>query len=213
VRARGRRRSKPSPGRSSGLAAYYLTSLTADQAGPAELDRLVRGHWGIENRVHYVRDVTYDEDRSQAFTGNGPRTLATCRNLAISVLRNRPVADIVAAYRSQADIEAGFRQLKDPHVIAVNPMFHWTDQKIRVHALYSVAALAVAHLMRRQAHHANLDLSVRELLRHLNAINEITMLYPGDRGRPRARRALTELDPTQRRLYKLFDLDTYAPTR
>jgi len=85
--------------------------------------------------------------------------------------------------------------------------------KIGVHALYSVAALAVAHLMRRQAHHANLDLSVRELLRHLNAINEITMLYPGDRGRPRARRILTELDPTQKRLYKLFDLDTYAPTR
>jgi transposase len=126
---------------------------------------------------------------------------------------HRPVADIVTAYRSQADIEAGFRQLKDPHVIAVNPMFHWTDQKIRVHALYSVAALAVAHLMRRQAHHAHLKLSVRELLRHLNAINEITMLYPGDRGRPRARRALTELDPTQKRLYKLFDLDTYAPTR
>jgi len=127
---------------------------------------------------------------------------------------HRPVADIVAAYRSQADIEAGFRQLKDPHVIAVNPMFHWTDQKIRVHALYSVAALAVAHLMRRQAHHANLDLSVRELLRHLNGINEITMLYPSEgKGRPRARRALTDLDPTQKRLYKLFGLDTYAPTR
>ena len=127
---------------------------------------------------------------------------------------HRPVAAIVTAYRSQADIEAGFRQLKDPHTIAVNPMFHWTDQKIRVHALYSVAALAVAHLMRRQAHHAHLDLSVRELLRHLNTINEITMLYPNSgKGRPRARRILTDLDPTQRRLYNLFNLDTYAPTR
>ncbi len=93
-------------------------------------------------------------------------------------------------------------------------MFHWTDQKIRVHALYSVTALAVAHLMRRQAHHANLDLSVRELLRHLDGINEITMLYPSQgKGRPRARRTLTDLDPTQNRLYKLFNLDTYAPTR
>ena len=60
--------------------AFYLTSLPADLATPAQLDQLVRGHWGIENRVHYVRDVTYDEDRSQAYTGNGPRTLATCRN-------------------------------------------------------------------------------------------------------------------------------------
>ncbi len=79
--------------------AYYLTSLPADQAGAAELDQLVRGHWGIENRVHYVRDVTYDEDRSQAYTGNGPRTLATCRNLAISVLRLAGHTNIAKALR------------------------------------------------------------------------------------------------------------------
>lgn len=82
--------------------AYYLTSLTADQAGPAELDRLVRDHWGIENRVHYVRDVTFDEDRSQAFTGNGPRTLATCRNLAISALRLAGHTNIARALRHMA---------------------------------------------------------------------------------------------------------------
>jgi predicted transposase YbfD/YdcC len=79
--------------------AYYLTSLPADQASPADLDHLVRGHWGIENRVHYVRDVTYDEDRSQAFTGNGPRTLATCRNLAISALRLHGHTNIAKALR------------------------------------------------------------------------------------------------------------------
>ena len=71
----------------SNETAFYLTSLPTTLADAAALDRLVRGHWGIENRIHYVRDVTYDEDRSQAYTGNGPRTLATCRNLAISALR------------------------------------------------------------------------------------------------------------------------------
>lgn len=79
--------------------AYYLTSLPTDQAGPTELDRLIRGHWGIENRVHYVRDVTYDEHRSQAWTGNGPRTLATCRNLAISALRLAGHTNIARALR------------------------------------------------------------------------------------------------------------------
>ena len=79
--------------------AFYLTSLPAALAGPAELDRLVRGHWGIENRVHYVRDVTFDEDRSHAWTGNGPRTLATCRNLAISALRFAGHANIARALR------------------------------------------------------------------------------------------------------------------
>jgi predicted transposase YbfD/YdcC len=79
--------------------AYFLTSIPADQGDAEALDHLVRGHWGIENRIHYVRDVTYDEDQSQAYTGNGPRTLATCRNLAISVLRSAGHTNIAKALR------------------------------------------------------------------------------------------------------------------
>lgn len=67
--------------------SFYITSLSPQRAGPEELADLVRGHWGIENRVHWVRDVTFDEDRSQIRTGNAPRTMATLRNIAISVLR------------------------------------------------------------------------------------------------------------------------------
>ena len=48
---------------------------------------LEKGHSRIEMRLHYVRDMTYDEDRSQVRTGNGPRTMATLRNLAIGLLR------------------------------------------------------------------------------------------------------------------------------
>jgi hypothetical protein len=59
----------------------------------------LRGGPGIENRIHYIRDVTYDEDRSQAWTGNGPRTLATCRNLAISALRLAGHTNIAKALR------------------------------------------------------------------------------------------------------------------
>ena len=80
--------------------------------------------------------------------------------------RDWPVPDVVAAYRSQSDAEFGFRQLKDPHVVSFSPMHHWTDSKIRVHVFYCVLALAIAHLMRRQAAHAGLHLSVRELLDH-----------------------------------------------
>jgi transposase len=119
----------------------------------------------------------------------------------------------VAAYRAQADIEAGFRQLKDPKVVSFSPMFHWTDQKIRVHVFYCVLALAVAHLLRRQAAQAGLHMSVRELLGTLAGIQETVLLYQGERGRPRARHVLTEMDPTQQRLYDLFGLDAYAPRR
>src|SRR5664279_4459837 len=88
------------------------------------------------------------------------------------------VPQVVAGYRSQNDVESGFRQLKDPHVVGFSPMFHWTESKIRVHVFYCVLALAVSHLMRRQAHQSGLELSVRELLANLAGIQETVLLSP-----------------------------------
>jgi transposase len=123
------------------------------------------------------------------------------------------VADVVAAYRSQHHVESDFRQMKDRTVVSFNPMFHWTDDKIRVHVFYCVLALALARLMRREVAKAGLDMSVREMLSTLGEIEETVLLYQGDRGRPRARRMLTEMDPTQERLYDFFGLAAHAPTR
>jgi hypothetical protein len=125
-----------------------------------------------------------------------------------------PVADVVAAYRSQSEAEFGFGQLKDPHVVSFSPMHHLTDQKIRVHVFCCVLALAVAHLMRRRAHQAGLHLSVRELLEHLEGIGETVLLYhDGGKGRPRAQRILTDMTNTQQKLANLFGINRYAPTR
>jgi len=81
---------------------YAITSLTVIQARPADLARIARGHWGIEDRLHWVRDVTYDEDRSQVRTGNGPRVMASLRNLAIAILRLTGHTSIAAALRYHA---------------------------------------------------------------------------------------------------------------
>ncbi len=123
------------------------------------------------------------------------------------------IAAVVAGYRSQSEVEADFRQMKDPDIVSFSPMFHWTDQKIRVHTFYCVIALMIARLMRREAERAGISISVAELLDTLGGIQETVLLYQGDRGRPRARRMLTEINPTQQRLYDLFNLDTYAPKR
>ncbi len=80
-------------------ASYYVTSLTKDQADVTRLATLIRGHWEIENRLHWVRDVTFDEDRSQVRTGSAPRTLASLRNLAIGVLRNAGERNIARGLR------------------------------------------------------------------------------------------------------------------
>ena len=124
---------------------------------------------------------------------------------------NWPVVDIVAAYRSQSSIENDFRQMKDPRVVSFSPMFHWTDQKIRVHVFYCVLALAIARLMQREAANAGTPMSARELLASLAGIEETVLLYPSTGGRPKARRMLTEMSATQQRLYDLFTLNTHAP--
>jgi hypothetical protein len=109
------------------------------------------------------------------------------------------------------DAEAGFRQLKDPCVVSFSPMFHWTDQNIRVHAFYCVLALTIGHLMRRHATQAGACMSVRELLHTLAGIQETVMIYPSAGGRPKARRMLTDRDPSQQQLFEIFNLTDRAP--
>lgn len=83
------------------VTVYAVTSLTARQAGPTQLARYVRGHWGIE-ALHHIRDVTYAEDASQLRTGNAPRAMATLRNLAIAILRHAGQSNIAKALRHNA---------------------------------------------------------------------------------------------------------------
>ena len=96
---RRRRRGKKKWSRET---VYAITSLTATQASPAELAAIIRGHRRIEDCLHWVRDMDYDEDRSQVRTASGPRVMATLRNLAITILRLDGYASIAAALRYHA---------------------------------------------------------------------------------------------------------------
>lgn len=81
---------------------YGVTSLSSQQARPNQLNELWRGHWTIENKVHWVRDVTFDEDRSTVRSGNAPQAMTAIRNIVISLLRLRKVTNIAAALRKYA---------------------------------------------------------------------------------------------------------------
>jgi transposase len=215
---------------------FEQTLTTARRRLGALQARLARGHTRrprakVEAEIGQILSPRWlDRVISWELHGQQPASLrlawrtdpAAKRRLAREVFGKRllftdhqdwPVDQVVAAYRAQADVEAGFRQLKDPKVVSFSPMFHWTDRHVRVHVFYCVLALAVAHLLRRQAAQAGIALSVRELLAALAGIQETVLLYQGARGRPRARHVLTELDPTQQRLFDLFGLDAYAPSR
>jgi predicted transposase YbfD/YdcC len=78
---------------------YGVTSLKSENASPAQVLAHNRGHWQIENRLHHVRDMTYDEDRSQVRRLQRPHAMAIVRNVAISLLRLAGVENIAAATR------------------------------------------------------------------------------------------------------------------
>jgi hypothetical protein len=85
---------------------YAVTSLTFAQVSTARLTDLLRGHWAIENGLHYVRDVTFAEDRSQVRAGSGPQAMACLRNPVIGVLSRAGPVNLAAALRHHS---------RDPH--------------------------------------------------------------------------------------------------
>jgi hypothetical protein len=95
VRRRGRVREETA-------VTYAITSLPPARADAATLLAYLRGHWSIENRLHYVRDVTFDEDRSQVRSGAAPQVMATCRNLALALLRSTGATNSAATVRTYA---------------------------------------------------------------------------------------------------------------
>ncbi len=85
--------------RESYETVYGVTSLSVNQASPQLILELNRGHWSIENSLHWVRDVTFDEDRSQIRTGNAPRIFASLKNLVISIFRRCGATNIAKTLR------------------------------------------------------------------------------------------------------------------
>jgi predicted transposase YbfD/YdcC len=85
-------------GKTTSKIRYGITSLAPSVAGPRELEALWRGHWTIENCVHYVRDVTMGEDAGQAYRGNTPQAMAALRNGILNLLRRRGWKNMAEAF-------------------------------------------------------------------------------------------------------------------
>jgi Transposase DDE domain len=89
-------------GKTSHETRYFITSVSRSRAGAARLLVWARGHWSIENRSHYVRDVTFGEDASRIRKGSGPQIMASLRNAAIGLLRTTGVTNIAEGLRRNA---------------------------------------------------------------------------------------------------------------
>ena len=92
-------------GKTTQETRYFITSVSRvsrEVAGAGQLLRWARGHWSIENRSHYVRDVTMGEDASRIRKRNGPEVMAALRNAAIGLMRTMGVTNIAEALRRNA---------------------------------------------------------------------------------------------------------------
>ena len=114
--------------------------------------------------------------------------------------------EIVLAYRGQAGVESAFRTMKDPHFVSWSPMFHWTDDKIRVHAFYCVLALTLTSLLRRELHKAGIDLSINEMLKELGSIREVAFFQQSSSKEQTASVALSKLSPLQAQMMDALGL-------
>lgn len=185
-----------------------LQARVDEVLAPRWMSRLYRTELTGETRDDLMLKWSFDEEAFGLLktTELGKRIIFTDR-------KSWSTREIVVAYRSQWEVEAAFRQMKDHEHAAFRPIHHWTEQKIRVHALYGVASLMLVNLAWRAADKAGLGLSPNEVMEALAAIQEVTLIYPPARGKgkPRILRKLTHMDQTQRDLFELFGLEAFAP--
>jgi transposase len=118
---------------------------------------------------------------------------------------------IVLGYRAQHHVEGDFRHLKNPHYLSFRPTFHWTDQKLRVHAFYCVLALMILNLLRRRLAQVGMPLSIVAMMNQLTNIQEVTVLYPAPQRsqQPLVRTMLSKMNTRQKQMVASLGLERY----
>lgn len=117
--------------------------------------------------------------------------------------------EIIAAYRSQQNIEDAFKLMKNREYLHWQPAFHWTDQKIKVHGFYTILALLLATLAHKTVVNSGIDVTLLQLLDDLNEIREVALIYPNDissKAKHKSELALSRMSPRQKKLSEVLEL-------
>jgi len=121
---------------------------------------------------------------------------------------------IVGAYRGQHQIEEAFKEMNHMEFLNFRPQRHWTDQKVRVHALYCVLSLSLTALVRRELSLGGLDVSTEKMLTELKRIREVAVLYPpGTLSHRKDHVALSRTTKTQKRMIEILGIEDLLPRR
>ncbi|MBS4023338.1 MAG: IS1634 family transposase [Dethiobacter sp.] len=122
-----------------------------------------------------------------------------------------PTGKIISAYRSMHHIESSFRQMKDTTFLGFRPIYHWTDQKIKVHAFYCVLAFRLCCLLKRILHKNDMTMSVNRMLSLLSEIKQVITIYPkkGESKKDRESYSISKLSPEQKKMAEILNILKY----
>ena len=154
-------------------------------------------------------DLQYGVDE-QAFS----ELKATClgKTILFTDREDWQAEEYILTYRDQYGIEHDFRQMKDPSWVSWDPLLHWTDQKIRVHAFYCFTALLISSLLKRELKNRKIAISLPRAFEKLSKIQEITIEYPSSKRAIEPARVvmLSEMGQEQKMLYDALGLGEYT---
>ena len=135
------------------------------------------------------------------------------KNIIITDNHEWETDDIVIAYHSQYQIEHAFRDTKSRKNGCWWPLYHYTDQKIKVHGLYCSISMLLQSLIQRKLKQNNINLSMERLLRELSQIKEVINYYPIKNKSSKhltKNSTFTKMDEVKQRLFSLFEIEKYS---
>jgi len=131
------------------------------------------------------------------------------KNIIITDNHNWSTEDIILTYRSQYIIEDVFKQMKDRKTGTWWPMFHWTNQMIRVHGLYCSLSLLIRSLILKRIREKEMSMSMNKLHEKLSGIREVLNVFPKRKKKESTQSVVTKMDEVQQRLFDLFRMEQY----
>jgi len=163
----------------------------------------------IETDVSETKDIpvlTYSL-KSAAFTELADTYLG--KNIIMTDNHDWTTVDIILTYRSQYIIEDVFKEMKDRKTGTWWPMFHWTDQMIKVHGLYCSLSLLLRSLILRKVQEAEMPMSINKLHEKLSGMREVLNIFPKMKKKHSTQSVITKMDEIQQRLFDLFEMKKY----
>lgn len=176
-----------------------VSSILSGQHMKNLIETTVMEHNNLPSLTYNLNDKVYGE-LSDTYLG---------KNIIITDNHDWATEDIIFAYRSQYIIEHTFKHMKDRKIGSWWPMFHWTDQMIRVHGLYCSLSLLLRALIMKRVQEAGVSISMITLHRKLLDIREVLNIFPKGEKKHVARSVVSKMDETQQRLFDLFKMERY----